>query len=445
MKRTLFSILLVSTSIAILFPACRKEHSCETCGKGNKPPIACAGLDQTITLPINSVHLNGRCSTDPNNDIAGYLWTKISGPGLISIDNAREVETQISDLAEGTFLFQLKVTDAGGLFSMDTVQVVVYPQGNVVNPPGNNSPVDIYVAGDLNGIATYWKNGQAVTLKSKSSNSGTNSIAVSGSDIYVAGWDGDAFMYGSNIAKYWKNGDPVELTGPTGASATSIVVAGGDVYVAGWEFKGPRTIAKYWKNGQPVDLTDGTMDAEATCIIVVAGNVYVSGHENGVAKYWKNGQAVALTDGINQAYAYSIAVDGSDVYVAGSQWNGFAHVARYWKNGQAVTLTSGSAVHATANAIAVTSSGVYVAGWEGDWIGRLGGTGSVAKYWKNGQEVQLTNGSSYAYPSSIALFGSDVYVAGTESNTALYWKNGQTVPVTVSTNAWASSILVVPR
>jgi hypothetical protein len=444
MKRILLSILLVVTSLAILFPACRKEHSCETCGKGNKPPKACAGLDQTITLPINSVHLNGRCSTDPNNDIAGYLWTKISGPGLISIDNAREVETQISDLAEGTYLFQLKVTDAGGLFSMDTVQVVVNPQSNVVYLPGNDSLVNIYVAGDLNGIATYWKNGQPVTLKSKSSNSGATSIAVEGSDIFVAGWDGDAFMYGSNIAKYWKNGEPVELTGQTGASATSIVVTDGDVYVSGWEFKGSRTVAKYWKNGQPVDLTDGTMDAEATCIIVVAGNVYVSGHENGVAKYWKNGQAVALTDGINQAYAYSIAVDGSDVYLAGSQWNGSTHVAKYWKNGQAVTLTTGS-VYATATAIAVNSGNVYVAGWEGGFIGDAGGTGAVAKYWKNGQEVKLTNGSNYAYPTSIALFGSDVYVAGTESYTALYWKNGQTVPFKVSNNAWATSILVVPR
>ncbi|HJW16064.1 MAG TPA: hypothetical protein VJ499_03040, partial [Flavisolibacter sp.] len=370
MKQTLFSILLVVTSIAILFPACRKEHSCETCEKGNKPPRACAGLDQTITFPINSVHLNGRCSTDPNNDIVGYLWTKISGPGLISIDNAREVETQIRDLAEGIYLFQLKVTDAVGLFSMDTVQVVVYPQGNVVNPPGNNSPVDIYVAGDLNGIATYWKNGQAVTLKSKSNNSGATSIAVAGSDIYVAGWDGDGFVQRSNIAKYWKNGEPVELTGPTGAGANSIAVSGSDVFVAGWEVKGYASIAEYWKNGQPIALTDGTKDAEATCIIVVAGNVYVSGHENGVAKYWKNGQAVALTDGTNQAYAYSIAVDGSDVYVAGSQWNGFAHVARYWKNGQPFTLTNGSAVQATANAITVTSSGVYVAGWEGDDVGR---------------------------------------------------------------------------
>lgn len=445
MKCILFPGLLMAISITILFTACIKEQSCESCNtvsspvnnSVNRPPFACAGLDQITALPFNTVQLNGSCSTDPDNDIAGYQWTNISGPATARIVTANRVQTEVNNLVEGTYLFQLKVTDAGGLFSMDTVQVLVIKQTN-------DSLVDIYVAGELNGQAVYWKNGQVVKIKS-SPNSNATSIAKSGNDIYVAGSEGDALVARYNVAKYWKNGEPVDLTGPTGAGANSIEVVGSDVYVAGWELKGYAIIAQYWKNGQAVALTDGTKEAEATCIKVVDGNVFVAGHENGVAKYWKNGQAIALTNGSQQAYANSIAVDGNDVYVAGSESNGTAHVAKYWKNGQAVTLTNGRAVHATANDIAVTNGVVHVAGWEGDFLGRVGGTEAVAKYWKNGQEVKLSNGSGYAYPSSIAIYGSDVYVAGTESYMAQYWKIGQPVPVTLSYSAGATSILVVPK
>jgi hypothetical protein len=52
-------ILLIAVSVHI---SCKKEYSCEGCAakNKNKPPIAVAGSDQTITLPIDSVSLDGR-------------------------------------------------------------------------------------------------------------------------------------------------------------------------------------------------------------------------------------------------------------------------------------------------------------------------------------------------------------------------------------------------
>lgn len=49
----------------------------------NKPPVARAGLDQTITLPANSVILDGSSSTDPENNIRTYVWRKIFGPSCL--------------------------------------------------------------------------------------------------------------------------------------------------------------------------------------------------------------------------------------------------------------------------------------------------------------------------------------------------------------------------
>ncbi len=118
-------------------------------------------------------------------------------------------------------------------------------------------------------------------------------------DVYVSGAEYNGSV---GIATYWKNGQVVSLTdGTKNAWAASIAVVGSDVYVAGSESNGSVEVAKYWKNGQAVALTDGTQRAVANSIVVVGSNVYVAGVEvNGgfsVAKYWKNGQAVALTDG----------------------------------------------------------------------------------------------------------------------------------------------------
>lgn len=81
----------------------------------NHPPVACAGQDQSITLPTNSVTLNGSCSTDPDNNITSYIWAKISGPSSFNIANANEVTTSVTTLTAGSYLFELKVTDAAGL------------------------------------------------------------------------------------------------------------------------------------------------------------------------------------------------------------------------------------------------------------------------------------------------------------------------------------------
>ena len=91
----------------------------------NHPPVACAGADQTITLPTDTATLHGNCSTDPDNNISSYLWTKIAGPASVTIANANATTTLVSNLTEGIYQFELKVTDAGGLFSKDTVQITV--------------------------------------------------------------------------------------------------------------------------------------------------------------------------------------------------------------------------------------------------------------------------------------------------------------------------------
>ena len=90
----------------------------------NVKPTANAGADQSITLPTNSVTLNG-AGTDTDGSIASYLWTKISGPAANSITNASNASTTVTGLIDGTYQFELKVTDNIGATGKDTVNIIV--------------------------------------------------------------------------------------------------------------------------------------------------------------------------------------------------------------------------------------------------------------------------------------------------------------------------------
>jgi hypothetical protein len=96
----------------------------------NVTPVAKAGNDITITLPTNTVTLNGTTSTDGDGTISKYLWSKVSGPAATIVNSAGS-STAVNNLVEGTYVFKLKVTDNDGASSEDQVTVKVNPAANV--------------------------------------------------------------------------------------------------------------------------------------------------------------------------------------------------------------------------------------------------------------------------------------------------------------------------
>ena len=140
--------------------SCKKERSCEGCAtKNNKPPIAVAGPDQVITLPVDSVLLDGRSSSDPDGIISSYLWTKISGPASFDIVKPSDSITKVKTLGVGSYLFELKVTDDGGLFAKDTMRLLVDAVVTTNHPPIANAGTDQTIilptnTIDLNGSAS---------------------------------------------------------------------------------------------------------------------------------------------------------------------------------------------------------------------------------------------------------------------------------------------------
>jgi hypothetical protein len=111
----------------------------------NRAPVANAGGDISITLPVNNTTLNGTASSDPdgNNTISTYAWTKLTGPAQFTISNSNASSTALTNLVEGTYTFELAITDNGGLTAKDTVAVTVNPRPN--QAPVANAGADITI------------------------------------------------------------------------------------------------------------------------------------------------------------------------------------------------------------------------------------------------------------------------------------------------------------
>ena len=103
----------------------------------NQGPVANAGPDQTIVLPISTVTINGSASSDPDGTIVRFEWIRLSGPNTPTIVTPNSAQTDVRDLIEGVYQFELTVTDDKGAVARDTMLVVVNP----APPPPNQPPV----------------------------------------------------------------------------------------------------------------------------------------------------------------------------------------------------------------------------------------------------------------------------------------------------------------
>ena len=103
----------------------------------NLPPVANAGTSKTITLPTNSVNLDGSLSADPDGTITGYSWAQISGPSASTIVNGTMATATANNLVAGLYTFEITVTDNSGATSKAQVKITVVASG--IQPPVANA------------------------------------------------------------------------------------------------------------------------------------------------------------------------------------------------------------------------------------------------------------------------------------------------------------------
>jgi IgGFc binding protein/PKD domain len=99
-----------------------------------QPPVVNAGPNQTITLPVNSVTLNG--SATDNGVPLTFTWSVVSGPGAVTFSNPSSAVTTATFGSAGTYVLQLTASNSQNSASATTT-VTVNPQAYV--PPTVNA------------------------------------------------------------------------------------------------------------------------------------------------------------------------------------------------------------------------------------------------------------------------------------------------------------------
>lgn len=209
------------------------------------------------------------------------------------------------------------------------------------NVPTNNS-VDVYVAGQKNSQACYWKNNQLVLLNSGGINAPTaNKIMVVNNDVYVLGI-GVGTTTTETFPMFWKNGVLTNLKTSLSSAGDEVVivtdfeVVGNDVYFVGYTKRRVITFEDYslvyWKNGIKTTVHNyGGYVQNYSKIKVVNNTVYITGTNNrdsSINGYYVN----TVFNEIPFSTLNGLAVNNNEVYTYGTANNG-----GYYKN-----ITTGS-------------------------------------------------------------------------------------------------------
>jgi hypothetical protein len=264
--------------------------------------------------------------------------------------------------------------------------------------------------------ASYWKDGVYTALTEAGIQSDAGSLYVDGSTVFIGGEIRVPNALPNSVT--WRDGIETVIEGAFGTAM--VVSRNSSTYrvwlstTTGWSFD---------KNGASETIRDTAYSFAPLAMAVFDDDVYMSGYSSGRssfdysppshAQYWKNSQLIFREN--KSSNALSIFPDQKDIYMAGyvysidPPWN----IACYWKNGQLINLTDGSKP-AIAKSIYVTEGHVFVAGT----------MDNQAVYWKDGELVSLTTQGTLSIANSIFVRGNDVHVGGSEHGFPAYWKNG---------------------
>ncbi|MEM9363191.1 MAG: IPT/TIG domain-containing protein [Bacteroidota bacterium] len=432
MKKIVFLSTLVLTFLMLLF-SCGKDENPTEPGVGGPnissfsptsgpvgTSIFITGQNFSTTASANTVKIGNTTAPVTSASATEIFITVPEGAttGALSITVDEQTDTaETFTVTEESGIAGITLNKSTlNLFTLDTETLKATVEGG-------GSIEDIVWSSENEEIATVNDNGMVTALKSGNTNiiatiqniSQSCSISIE-PNIYVLGSQSDNNL-GTFDVTLWINNKPSVIE--DAFQVGKVFVYNSDIYTTGESINdnGP-DFASVWKNGVPTNLTSGLSPAEALSVFVEDGNVYVAGRELEdvyVSKVWKNGELLYnLTDGTYSSRVHSIFVKNGEVYVAGTEYVENKNVAKVWKNGVSIQLSE----NANAYSVLVHEDIIYA----------VGSKNNIATIWVDGLSTSLINGSNWSLASSIFIQGRDIYACGFERigdvEVAIQWKNG---------------------
>lgn len=295
----------------------------------------------------------------------------------------------------------------------DTLSVVSATDNKVIN--WESSDPDVAIIGN-DGIVLAMKSGNTTITATVDGVSASCELTV---DLTI-------FLGGSTSefeAAYWKNGEINHLT-TTGNDeglyswVNSLRVLNGQIYSGGIKLEQNSIL---WQNNEEIIIGNGYHEVKK---IATAENDIYALVDNG--KLFKYSELEELT--LHREYAgrtNSIFIHNDDFYVGGVIRIGEEFRPAIWKNGNELILDYSEYTWITD--VFVEDGNFYMCGFE-----YLGGGLAQSRSWKNTTKTDLTDGTTPAHVNSIAVQGSDVYIAGSQNRRPAIWKNGEIIYYTQS-------------
>ena len=289
----------------------------------NQPPVVNAGPNQTITLPTNTVTLNGT-ATD-NGVPLTFAWSVVSASGTVTFSSSNTAVTQATFTTAGTYVLQL--TASNTQFSASAQVTITVNPAPVNQPPvvnaGPNQAITLPVSTvTLNGTATDdgLPNGTLIiswsqvsgptTAKFSSPNSAITQASFTAPGLYVLQLSANDTQYTSTsqVAVY------VYAAGSSGQNQPPYVNAGPDQTIL--------LPASAQLNGVAVDdgLPNGTLAIQWT-MLSGPGTVTFS---NPNAAVTQASFSMAGTYVLQLAANDSVLVSNSSVTITVGKLNGHA-------------------------------------------------------------------------------------------------------------------------
>ncbi len=260
----------------VIFISCKKD---ETPEDNHLPPVAKAGADMNINLVSCSsptvIDLDGSHSSDPDNDISSYLWTKISGPSF-TISDPKSPKPRLSNLSLGQYALELKVTDAGGLSSKDTVLISI-------TGPGQETDLDL----TINSNYTFYDNYEdcyyyfpcsyydLITIQTLA-----DSPPIGQLNFYTSEYSDTAISgatQSTNVSLYNANGNGPMLWGTCSVSLKQLIEHGGGPFAGTLTIDGgsaEQCVQNIYSNLAPLTVT-GSLDTTTKSISInIKGKTY---------------------------------------------------------------------------------------------------------------------------------------------------------------------------